>query len=138
MSVAAWCRTVRRHWQDLAQLVWPESPQQRARAEALRLSQELGRRHERLIRRRCRIERLRDALQQHERRIEQLTGRLQLLAGRTEDARFWDLALALDRARQAAEHVRERLQRQEQAYEQQRVCFERKKELRAALLRGAL
>jgi hypothetical protein len=134
MSVAAWCHTVRRHWQAVTQLVWPESPQQRARAECQRLDAELARRHERLLSRRRRIERLRDALQRQERRLGQITSRLRLLAGRSEDARFGELAVALDQARQTAEVVRQRLQRQEEAYERQRVSFERKKQIRADLL----
>ena len=118
MSVAAFCRAVRSQWQALAQLVWPEGPEQRTQAEVARLTEELYGRYRRLVLRRHRIEQLRDRLARQERE----------LAG--------EPCGPAEHLRAALERNRARLAEHESAYARQRQAFLRRKRLRLALLRG--
>jgi hypothetical protein len=115
MALAAFCRAVRSRWHTLTQLVWPSTAEELARDEVRHLSDELAVCYERLLRRRARIERLRDRLAAQQRQMERL---------------------ACDRLARAVGRNRERLARLEECYERTRRLYDRKKQLRLALLRG--
>ncbi len=58
MSITRFWRNVRGRWHDLVQHYWPDTPEERTRAEIAHLTADLARRQKRLIRLRRRIERL--------------------------------------------------------------------------------
>ncbi len=84
MSLTDLWRAVRAHWHDVTQQLWPDSPEERTRAEIDRLTADLARRQRRLVRLRCRVEQARDRLarEQQRHRAERLRDRL----ARLEDA----------------------------------------------------
>jgi hypothetical protein len=61
MSLTAFWRVVQCHWHDLTRQFWPDSPEERTRAEIDRLGADLSRRWRRLVRLRQAIERQRSA-----------------------------------------------------------------------------
>jgi hypothetical protein len=128
MSIAKLCQTFRTHWEAWTHYFWPESATLRVQAERARLTEELRRRYQRLLRRRRKIERLRDRLEVQERAGIRLTARVQACVGKADGQDAWDAALDLDRLRRAAGRTRQRLRRQELAYERQRLHFERRKQ----------
>jgi hypothetical protein len=120
MSITILWRTVRGRWHDLVQQVWPDSPEERARAEIARLSGDLSRRYRRLVRLRQRIEQVRDLRDRQQRYLNEPSleapGRLQ----------------------RSVERLRERLARLEGVYEDRRRQLERRKRLREALASGRM
>ena len=128
MSIAKLCQTFRTHWEVWNLYFWRESTTPRLRAERARLTEELRRRYQRLLRRRRKIERLRDRLEVQERAGIRLTARVQACVGKADGQDAWDAALDLDRLRRAAGRTRQRLRRQELAYERQRLHFGRRKQ----------
>src|SRR4051812_47544256 len=101
MSVAAICRAVRDQWEAWAQLIWPETTEQRTQAEIERLAQELARRYRGLVQRRRHIEQLRQRLAGEEQQLGE----------------------------KAAERTREKLSWHEQAYAHKRRVLQLRKQL---------
>src|SRR5262249_27157564 len=70
-------RVVRGRWHDLVQRCWPDSPQERTRAEIAHLTADLARRQQRLIRLRRRIERLLARIDHAQERVQRRLTRLE-------------------------------------------------------------
>lgn len=133
MSVSAFCQAVREQWVFVAQLIWPESVEQRTQTVASALADELARRYRALVRRRQRIERLRARLACQERHLAEQTARV---ATALMTVSAYDRGLALDRIRRQVDCTRQRLARQEQVYAGKREALERRNALYREMLRG--
>jgi hypothetical protein len=77
MSITTLWRTVRGRWHDLVQQLWPDSPEERTRAEIAHLTDDLARREKRLIRLRQRIERLLGRTDAGQERVQRRLARLE-------------------------------------------------------------
>lgn len=123
MSVAAICRAVRDQWEAWAQLIWPETTEQRTEAEIERLMDELARRYRGLVQRRRRIEQLRERLAGEERQLAEHDS--------TAEPDLMGQSL-----RDVIERTREKLTWHEQAYAHKRRVLELRKRLHKEMLHG--
>jgi predicted nuclease with TOPRIM domain len=126
MSITAFWQTVRRRWRDLAENLWPDSPEERARAETDRLTANLSVRFRRLVRLRQGIERLRAQIEGQQRELNELPV---IASSETQEA-------SLARVQLSIERMRRRLNRLEGTYQKQRDRLEWKKRLLQGLRSG--
>jgi chromosome segregation ATPase len=133
MSFADLRRSLRGHWRAFNEVLWPPTPCEQRQTDLDLIAEELRQRQERLLQRRQRIESLRGRLAQRERRLALLSARVQDCVDRADDANAGRAIQALERQRRLAESLRERISRQEQAYERQLRVFAWWKRRRAEL-----
>jgi len=77
MSITRLWRAARGRWHDLVQRCWPDSAEERTRAEVAHLTADLARRQQRLLRLRRRIERLLARIDHAQERVQRRLARLE-------------------------------------------------------------
>lgn len=136
MSEPSFLELFRSRWQEIARLLWPETPREHLRSELARLDAELGRRQNRLLCLRKRIEKIHNSLKRREHRLAQFAA---LMQESPADAR---VSAELERQQRSIDRLRERLQERECGYARQLARLRQRKqtwaELRERLLSGSL